>query len=138
MAQRPKPSRVQRRHQQQQREQRRFDTMLQQIAQSFSCSAELARDFADQCALHRDNLAADLAFSDLALEVWTGRPGVEELLAVLQELRSTRQRHLDAIAAFVVQFEQLAEREPHVHLDKAVINAELVHRKIYPNPPAIP
>lgn len=112
--------------------------MLQQIARSFSCSAELAQDFADQCALNRDNLAADLAFSDLALELWRGRPGVEELLSALQELRSTRQRHLDAIAAFVVQFEQLAEREPHIHLDKAVINAELVHRKIYPNPLALP
>lgn len=112
--------------------------MLQQIARSFSCSAELAQDFADQGALNRDNLAADLAFSDLALELWRGRPGVEELLSALQELRSTRQRHLDAIAAFVVQFEQLAEREPHVHLDEAVINAELVHRKIYPDPPAIP
>ena len=77
MAQRPKPARVQR--QQQQREQRRFDAMLQEIARSFSCSSEIARDFVDQCELNRDNLEADLAFSDLALEVWRGRLGVEEL-----------------------------------------------------------
>jgi len=134
-----KLSRTERRKRQQTREADKFNTMLKEIAEAFSCSTEIATDFADQCELNRDNLEADLAFSDLALAVWQGRPGVEDLVAALVELRETRQRHLDVMAAFVSRFRHLAATDKaHVHLDSDAISPDLVHRMVFPDPPSAP
>lgn len=134
-----KRSRTERRKRQQSREADKFNIMLKEIAEAFSCSSEIATDFADQCELNRDNLEADLAFSDLALTVWLGRPGVEDLVAALVELRETRQRYLDVMADFVRRFRHLAATdEAHVHLDSDAINPDLVHRMVFPDPPPAP
>ena len=125
-----------RRRRQKAREAARFNTMLKEIADAFSCSTRIATDFADQCELNRDNLEADLAFSDLALEVWQGRPGVEHLVTTLADLRATRQRHFEVIAVFVERLRQLAAADVHVHLTSDDINPGLVHQRIYPDPPS--
>lgn len=139
MPSRRKLSRTEQRKRQQTREADKFNAMLKEIADAFSCSTKIATDFADQCALNRDNLEADLAFSDLALAVWQGRPGVENLVAALVELRDTRQRHLDIMAEFVRRFRHLAATdEAHAHLDSNAINPDLVHRMVFPDPPSAP
>ena len=139
MPSRRKHSKTEQRKRQQTRDADKFNTMLKEIADAFSCSTKIATDFADQCELNRDNLDADLAFSDLALAVWQDRPGVKNLVAALVELRETRQRHRDIMADFVRRFRYLAATdEAHVHLDSDAINPDLVHRRVFPDPPSAP
>ena len=69
-----------RRRRQKAREAARFNTMLKEIADAFSCSTRIATDFADQCELNRDNLEAFVREVPGVLEVSIGHALIADAL----------------------------------------------------------
>ena len=129
-------NRIERRRRSKQRKEQRFEEMLRNTAEVFTCSTEITRDFADQCDDSQQNLQADIAFNALALEIWQGRAGrAEDLARLLADLLAERRRYFAALGEFVQRFRQLSADESfHTHLDDAGIDADFVRRRVFPDP----
>jgi hypothetical protein len=127
---------------QRKRQQRLQADVVQDTAAVFTCSTEIADDFAAQCESRREELEIDLAFNQVACEIWAGRLGRSQDLAdALSALAAERQRHLDAIAELGRRLAALAADEAlaHQHLDPVEEYRELVRQRLFPDPsPAKP
>jgi hypothetical protein len=112
------------------------DDVVRDTAAVFTCSHKTAADFAAQCHSRREDLACDITFNRLALEMWTGRPGrAAELAAALNALLAARQRHDDELASLGRRLSALAEENLHEHLDPPEAYCDLVRQRVFESPP---
>lgn len=103
-----------------------------------TCLDSLARQVADDCEIHVENLAFDLATSRLAAEFWTDHPAAQDVVAMLTELETEHQRHCDALTALsdrLQSFLQTAGPLAHVHLRPTEPYRQLVETRLYPPTP---
>jgi hypothetical protein len=121
-----------RREQQQQQQ----DDVVQHSAATLTCAAETAGDFGDQCAHDQEELALDLPFLRLALEIWREHPApTQPLVAALEELLSERVRYQQALERIGQQLQHLAaDPSLHIHLEPLDGYRELVRKRLFPQP----
>ena len=119
----------------------RDEDLVKDTAGIFTCDVETANDFCDQCETRLQDLECDLAYNDLAHEIWAPESSrVGDLVAALAELAAERRRHESALADLLARFVALAADKPHVHLDPPEKYRDLVRARIFakPSSPAAP
>lgn len=119
-----------------QRERQQQDDVVQHSAATLTCAAETAGDFGDQCAHDQEELALDLPFLCLALEIWREHPTpTQPLVAALDELLSERVRYQQALDRIGQHLQHLAaDPSLHVHLKPLDGYRELVKKRLFPQP----
>lgn len=119
-----------------QRERQQQDDVVQHSAATLTCAAETAGDFGDQCAHDQEELALDLPFLRLALEIWREHPALTQpLAAALEELLSERVRYQQALERIGQQLQRLAaDPSLHIHLKPLEGYRELVRKRLFPQP----
>jgi hypothetical protein len=103
----------------QQRDEQELTAMVDEMTGHYTCSVEVAREFAVACEDRQVELEFDLATTGLALELWRGRPGAaERIVDLLDELEAATQRQRDILADLSARFAAVAEEQvEHVHLE---------------------
>jgi hypothetical protein len=120
-----------------QRERQQQDDVVQHSAATLTCAAETAGDFGDQCAHDQEELALDLPFLHLALEIWRGEhpAPTRPLVAALEELLGERVRYQQALERIGQHLQHLAaDPSLHVHLKPLDVYRELVKKRLFPQP----
>jgi hypothetical protein len=85
------------------------DDVVQHSAATLTCAAETAGDFGGQCVHDQEELALDLPFLRLALEIWREHPApTQPLVAALEELLSERVRYQQAQETDAAQHHSVA------------------------------
>lgn len=137
MSQRRRLQRQQRERRQRERQAQEQSDVAQDTAARFSCSTEIAEDFANQCEHRLEDLRVDLIVTRLALEMWTGREGPALVIVdALTAMAAERQRHADAIAELGRRFAALAVDESiaHHHLEPVEPYRDLVRQRLFIDP----
>ena len=122
-------------HQHQERIAQRQD-VVKNTAAVFTCSTDIAHDFAHQCADQGANVEADIAFTRVAHQIWHGRPGpAVELVRAFVDLLAERQRHFDSLTELGSRFQALATNPSfqHQHLDPPDAYVELIRNQLFPD-----
>lgn len=114
-----------------------FDNLVQDTAARFSCSTEIANDFADQCQSRAEDLEFDIIFTRLANEIWQDKSEAP-LLALCDDLLAEAQRHREVIIELGRRFRALAAEERHHHLDPPHALRPLIRQRLFPEPPPSP
>ncbi len=100
----------------------------------FTCSKEIADDFAYQCHSRAEDLEMDLDFTRVALDIWHDQPGQGSALTdLLTALAAERERHLAAILELGRRFDALAAQDIHEHLDPAEKYRDYVRQRLFPD-----
>lgn len=105
------------------------------MTEQLTCLAGFADSVADDCAVHVEDLAFDLATLRLAGEFWTDHPAAQDVVAVLADLAAEHQRHCDAataLAARLTAFVQSQANHEHVHLRPTEPYRRRVEEQLYP------
>ena len=106
----------------------REDDLVKDTVTLLSCATETAGQMLAVCEGRLDDVDADLALADLAIEVWTAhadRGG--DLARVCAELVAEQRRHSAVMESLARRFHDLAEAE-HDHLPDGAVTAEMVRR----------
>jgi DNA repair ATPase RecN len=141
MARRDKARKAEKRQQKRElRERDQTANVIQDTAARFTCSTEVASDFADQCASALEDLDCDLAFNRVAHEIWAARPGAGQQIAeALADFMSERERHAQALTALQQRFTALRDLGPqHEHIEPIAEYRELIRARLYPEHPPLP
>jgi hypothetical protein len=120
-----------------QQEDQAFDDLVQDTVGRFTCSTEIAGDFAYRCHDRAADLDLDLTLTQLGQEIWQDTPQTI-LVAALAELAAEEQRHRDALADLGRRFDSLAEQQNHQHLDPPDAYRHLVRKRLLPDQPQPP
>ncbi len=140
MARRVKPGKVEKRRRKQKRRERSQTTdVIMDTAARFTCSTEVATDFADQCSSALETLDCDLDFNRVAHEMWRERPGHGQQIAeALAALITERERHALALTELQQRFTVLRDSGPqHEHLEPVDRYRELIRMRIFPDHPPL-
>lgn len=109
-----------------------LDSIVEDTAAVFRCLAETVEDGAAECERHCNDTEADLNYRRLAYDIWSGRPGAEELVSAMTELIAENERYLVTMKKLGRRFDALAENAPHEHLGADVVTVEHVRRRLFP------
>ena len=115
----------------------RDDKLVADVTRLFTCFTEIAHDFLHQCGCNLEDLACDIDYNRLAIEMWTGGPGRSaDLLAVLTDYLALRERHHAALTAIEPRLKALLATPAHDHLEPIEHWHELVRKRILASPAA--
>lgn len=119
MSRKRKPNRVERKIRQEKQAQSELEDVIQDTAGRFTCSTEIAGDFAWQCGHACEDLGTDILFNRLAHEIWREQPGrsAQELATVLFDLLAERERYRTALTELETRFARIDELDAHEHLE---------------------
>lgn len=113
------------------------------LTEQFTCLGGLAAQVADDCEVHVEDLAFDLATTRLAAEFWADHPAAHDVVAMLADLTVEHQRHCDAVTALATRFDAFVHSQAnheHVHLRPIEPYRRRVEERLYPptDPPKPP
>jgi len=140
MSRRTKPGKPDKRqHKLERRERRQTTDLIMDTAARFTCSTEVAEDFAYQCSSGRTDVEGDLLYNRVAHEIWQDRPGHGQQIAeALAAFIVERERYMQALAELGQRFSALAKQGPqHEHLDPVEKYQELIRSRIFPEHPPL-
>ena len=108
------------RKQREQQDHHELDEIVQNMAATYTCSTETARDFADRCSDRLDDLEYELDCTRIAVDFWSETPDhAAPLVDVLRELAAEHERHAAAIVDLRSRMVELTNNEGiHHHLDQ--------------------
>ena len=125
--------------QQRQTEQRLRDdhnrAVVERIASQFSCSSQVAHNFADQCEDRISDLDFDLICGKLALDFWVDPPeAARPVVDALRDLEAERRRHMAALGQLRERFLELSkDKAVHEHLSLPIMHyQEQVRDRLFP------
>jgi hypothetical protein len=126
-----KPNRAERKKRQEERSQSQFEDVVEGTAATFTCSYEIARDFAWQCSDGAEEMESDILFNQLAHEIWRAHGKNEkELAQALADFLAERERHRNALLTLETRFKTLTDTEIHEHLDPIEKYQELIRERL--------
>lgn len=112
--------------------------VVEDIAAKFTCSNEVAQDFAGQCETRIDDLDFDLLCSDLALDFWaTPPPAAQPVVDLLRELADERRRHRAALSSLRERLRATttSNGHAHTHLELPIEHyRQQVRQRLFPEP----
>ena len=92
--------------------------LIDETTRIFSCFTEITHDFLHQCANAAQDVASDIDYNRLAIQMWTGGPGrASDLVEVLTDFLALRERHQTALASLRPRLAALLSTPAHDHLD---------------------
>lgn len=112
--------------------------VVEEITTTYSCSTGVAQDFAEQCDRRLDDVLDEIPFTRAGLVLWEGRPGREQLAAVISDYLAEQQRHAQALSSLLRRFEALSiarTPEAHEHLEPIEDYREKVRQTIFADEP---
>jgi hypothetical protein len=110
---------------------REFEDLISDTAATFTCSTELAADFAWQCGHGIEELETGILFNRIADEIWRGHTGAsKELAQTIADFLTERERYQAALSNLEARFEQLAEIDDHEHLEPIENYQKLVRDRL--------
>ena len=126
-----KPNRAGRQKQQEKRAKTETEELIQDTAAVFTCSYELASDFAWQCGDNVEDLESDILFNQIAIKIWRDHSGpMKELPQVLTDLLTEKERHRAALTDLELRFKNLADMNHHEHLEHIETYREMVRDRL--------
>lgn len=98
-----------------------LDEIVTNMATTYTCSTEIARDFADRCGDRLEDLDFDLDCNQIALDFWAEAPThAAPLVDALRALAAEHQRHAATIADLRDRLVELTNNQAvHHHLDRS-------------------
>ncbi|HET9553704.1 MAG TPA: hypothetical protein VFP50_12115 [Anaeromyxobacteraceae bacterium] len=130
-----KPSKAERQERRLRRETQELDKIVQNTAGTFRSSFETGRDCASECRDRLDDLRVSLDFRRLTLELWSGRPGADDLVSAMADLAAENERHLVAIEQLLRRFEDLEKAPWWDVLSAEQVPEDLIRRRLFDAPP---
>lgn len=120
------------------RDEQELAALVQGIAAKYTCSIEVARDFAGQCESRLEDLAFDLDSLSLALEFWSSAPPhLQPVVDLLRELAAEHQRHEQALTRLRVGLDLLADSDAaHEHLEPIERYQLTIRQRLFAPDPA--
>lgn len=108
------------RKQRERQDEQELDDIVDNLAMTYACSTETARDFASRCGDRLDDLDYDLDFVRIAVDFWAAAPAhAAPLTDALRELAAEHERHAAAITDLRHRMIALTNNEAiHHHLDQ--------------------
>jgi hypothetical protein len=126
-----KPNRAERQRRQEERAKTEFVDVIQDTAGTFTCSHELAHDYAWQCGHSIEELEGELLFNRIAGEIWRDHTGnARELAQTVADFLAERERHRAALSDLEKRFLVLADTDSHEHLEPIETYRELVRDRL--------
>ncbi|MGK5085882.1 hypothetical protein WDW37_21545, partial [Bdellovibrionota bacterium FG-1] len=96
-----------------------------------TCSHEIAHDFAWQCSYGQKELESDILFTRIAEEIWRDHTGdAKELVQVVADFLTERERHQAALLALEIRFTTLADANIHEHLEPIETYRDLLRGRL--------
>jgi hypothetical protein len=119
----------------QHRETKELDQIVKNTTGNFRSSFETGRDSAAECRDRLDDLRLSLDFRRLTHEIWSGRPGANDLVSAMADLITENERHYAAIEQLLRRFEDL-ERAPWYDILSAdQVPEALIRKRLFEAPP---
>ncbi len=108
------------RKQREQQDEQDLDEIVENMAATYTCSTETARDFADRCSDRLEEQEYEINCSRIAIDFWSEAPAhAAPLLDALRQLAAEHERHAAAIADLQHRMTELTNTEAiHHHLDQ--------------------
>jgi hypothetical protein len=109
------------RKQRERQDEQEVDEIVENMAATYTCSTETARDFADRCSDRLQDQEYEIDCTRIAIDFWSEAPAhAAPLLDALRELAAEQERHDAAIADLRRRMAELANNEAiHHHLDRS-------------------
>jgi hypothetical protein len=105
----------------------------------FSCFTEIAHDFLHQSDHDLTQIACDIDYNRLAIQMWTDGPGrAAELVEILGDFLALRERHRAALAAIRPRLAALLAAPAHDHLEDLGRWHDLIRQCVIPAPVPAP
>jgi hypothetical protein len=132
MKRKKKLSRSEREKRKEIRIERDTEELIENTAQTFTCTHEIANDFAYQCSDQAINLEADILFTQIAIEIWDQKsaPITVPLVKTLKELLIAREHHYKNLLELETQFKRLVELNEHEHLEPLDPYTDLIRGRL--------
>jgi hypothetical protein len=140
MSRKIRPANPEKRRRKQELQDLRQDTnLIMDTAARFTCSTQVAEDFAYQCLRGREDLEHDLLYNRVAHEIWRDRPGpAQQIAEALAAFAAERERYVQALQELERRFSALAQQGPqHEHLEPVDKYQELIRSRIFPEHPPL-
>lgn len=97
---------------------RNSSDLVHDTAAVYTCSYEIAHDYASQCRKNKEEFEIDVVFTNVAHEIWAGRSGKGQQIAdTLAKLLAARRKYLATITELLPRFEGLMDPTNHEHLE---------------------
>jgi hypothetical protein len=124
--------------QQQQVDRQRDENVIEHSAAVLSCATEAADEIAGVCDHLLEELAVELPYLRLALEIWKEHPELAQpLQSVLVELQDASVAYNELLHKAGQQLQRLAaDPAPHIHLEPRDRYRRLVRERLFPEAPA--
>lgn len=118
MARGPKPKTYQQRQTEKRQREEQDRALVEDTVSRFSCSNQIATDFAHQCEVRIDDLDFDIIISELADRFWSKQSDSKQpVVAILRQIDAERRRHREALLELRERLLPLTgETGPHHHL----------------------
>lgn len=131
MSRKRKPNRSERQKRQEIRAKSALDEVVEDTASTFTCSHEIAHDFAWQCSHGQEELESDILFTRIAEEIWRDHTGeAKELVQTVADFLTERERHQAALLALEARFTTLADANIHEHLEPIETYREMLRGRL--------
>ena len=140
MSRKIRPQNPEKRRRKQELQERRQDTnLILDTAARFTCSTEVAEDFAYQCLRGREDVEYDLLYNRVAHEIWRDRPGpAQQITEALAAFAAEREHYVQALQELERRLSALAQQGPqHEHLEPVEKYQELIRSRIFPEHPPL-
>lgn len=126
-----KPNRAEREDRRETQAERDFQNVVIDTAATFTCSTNIAGDFAWQCGQGAVDLASDILFLRIAHEIWGSHANdSKELARAIAEFLTEHERHQAALRTLEARFTQLEEGDAHEHLEPIETYRDLVRDRL--------
>ena len=140
MSRKIRPQNPEKRRRKQELQERRQNTnLIMDTAACFTCSTEVAEDFAYQCLRGREDVEYDLLYNRVAHEIWRDRPGpAQQIAEALAAFAAERERYVQTLQELEKRFSALAQQGPkHEHIEPVEKYQELIRSRIFPEHPPL-
>jgi hypothetical protein len=123
----------------QERDRQRDEDVVQHSASVLTCATEAADEIAGVCDHLLEELAVELPYLQLAVEIWKEHPELAQpLRAVLVELLEASVSYNQVLHKAGQQLQRLAaDPAPHVHLQPIERYRRLVRERLFPEIPPV-
>ena len=140
MSRKIRPQNPEKRRRKQELQDLRQDTnLIMDTAARFTCSTEVAEDFAYQCSRGREDVEYDLLYNRVAHEIWRDRSGpAQQIAEALAAFAAERERYVQTLQELEKRFSALAQQGPkHEHIEPVEKYQELIRSRIFPERPPL-
>jgi hypothetical protein len=120
------------------REKKEDESLVCDMAATFTCLYELGANFAERCELSVEDIDFNLACAEIAAGFWADHPGTaQNAVAMMRELAAELAQHKARITDLAKRFatfsQEHSEHDAHNHLDPPEPYRAIIRARLYPD-----